>query len=141
MSAYVRNTGPVLWSGTSFRFDAQSDTIVLRFNEEVITDSATAVLYFRTNPDDDWLAMATYSGGTDGGIYSGETGADYVVVEVGVYDAKNIVGDPEIVLGTQYKLELFDIYASDPKCPDENFYTEPNPIVVEGQGTALSPEL
>ncbi|WP_367362883.1 hypothetical protein [Mesotoga sp.] len=142
LSAYVRNTGPVLWSGTSFRFDAQSDTIVLRFNEEVITDSATAVLYFRTNPDDDWLAMATYSGGTSGGIYSGSTGDDYVVVEVAEYDATNIVGTPEIVLGTQYKLELFDIYASDDaECQDKEFYTEPNPIVVEGQGTALSPEL
>ena len=140
LSAYVRNTGPVLWSGTSFRFDAQSDTIVLRFNEEVITDSATAVLYFRTNPDDEWLAMATYSG-TGGGIYSGETGDDYVVVEVAECDATNIVGDPEIVLGTQYKLELFDIYASDTECPGKEFYTEPNPIVVEGQGTALSPEL
>jgi hypothetical protein len=86
--------------------------------------------------------MATYSAtDTPAGIYSGSTGADYVVVEVAEYDAKNIVGDPEIVLGTQYKLELFGIYAIDEVCLNEKFYTEPNPIVVEGQGTALSPEL
>jgi hypothetical protein len=139
IEVYVANTEPGLYSDTSFRFDAQSDTVVIRFDTEVESAGATAIIWFRNNEDDDWLKMATYAGSdtsTNAGIVPGETGDDYVQINVPDYEKKNIGTEPVIVLGTYYKVDLFNICTPDTIC--EGVCADY--ITFDGVGTALSPE-
>jgi len=138
LSAYVRNTGPKV---ITYRFDASgeaSTTVQVAFNEEVqINDGTAANLYHRNNPNDAWIALATYDATGMTVKYHEPSEQGILIIDVLNYEEKYVESEPRIDAGKYYKLELEGVFVED-LCG--NYPTSPKKLVLEDIGKADAPE-